>query len=142
MNRPRSLEELALWALTQGAEAVLEPPTQLHVKHMPKGADPGHGIHGVIRGKPFAPAFLRYLDNQKPKTPIRRALAKMRTPGKKSPQSLEYRICFGLVESGHDLESMRVILRCSEQYLRASAARGLDVLWNLTQLELAGEKAA
>ncbi len=127
--QPRTLNALAYWAAAEAAEAVLEPPARLHAKHYPEGEAPEHVKESVIIGPPFTKAFGRYLDGDRPLTPIRRALRRMRS--RDHIQSPEYRICHAIVEDGQPVEHVRSVLGCADHVL----VRALVTLYDLTQIE-------
>lgn len=131
--RPRNVLEYALWAYGEAQAAILEPPDRLHAKHYPPGEDPGHKGHDAIIGPPFTKAFQRYLDGQRPAAPIRRALRRMHSRDR--VQSPEYRICHAIVEAGQPADHVQTIMRCGDVVM----LRALGLLYDLTQMEIAGE---
>lgn len=133
--RPKTLDYLVWWARMESSESLMEPPSQLHVKHPPKNQAPLPAQQTVIVGPPYSQPFLRYLDGRRRNVPIRRALLKMRAPGKRSPQSLEFRICWAIVDGGQTLLDIQAVFRMRRETLDAYARRGLDLLWSLTQAQ-------
>lgn len=64
-------------------------------------------------GPPFSRGFERYIDGQRPMTPIRQALFAMRPP-KRRPWPLRLRILWAIIEDGHsDPDALSGIMRIS-----------------------------
>lgn len=140
-GKPKTLNDMAYWAQEEAQSSELQPPLRLHAHDYAKDDHPGRtrtlpGSNQIIVGPPYTEAFRKYLDGQKPNTPIRRALWKMRAAGRQ-PQSFEFRICFAIVEGGYGLGELEDLFRCSRTYLDAAARRGLDLLYSLSELEKA-----
>lgn len=147
--KPRSLAELWFWALEESWGSKPTPPSQLHTRAFPPGTDPDEkspkDVIGrrlsrrrdqIIGGPPFSRPFQKYLAAAMPEAPIHRALRKMRVPGSRTPQSLEFRICWAIIEGRYpDAGVLAWTLRAREDLVRAAALRGLGLLWDLTQLE-------
>jgi hypothetical protein len=147
----RSLEELASWAYHAGQDSEVEPPLAIHAKFYPPDDQParerdpktGERLHRphaeIIGGKPFTRAFVRYIDDDhRAMTPIRRALRRMKSPNERD-LSMEFRICWAIVECGHLYANLSSVFRAGESYLRPAAGRGLALLYELTQREKANE---
>lgn len=141
VTKPRTLDDLWLWAHLESSwtkATAAEPPDRLHVSksYPPDSSPPRRGKSGaqVVGAPPFTRAFERYLEGVRPMTAVRRALDQMRARGKDAPQSLEYRICFAVVENGLGVDHVRTIERAPAAFFNASAMRGLGLLWDLTQM--------
>lgn len=158
--RPRSLPDLWQWALDESFGSKATPPERLHTRAFPPGTDPDeakntdehkrtHDVKGrrlskrrdqIIGGPPYTRRFERYLESALPRAPIHRAMDKMRSPGKRSVQSMEYRVVWAIVEGRYpDAGMLSWTLRAREDFVRAAAVRGLGLLWDLVQIEIAGE---
>ena len=145
----RHLRTLWDWAYEHGQDAALNPsdivalhgsaPTPENRDELPFSLDiQRRGIQksasGMIVGRPFTRRFERYLDGQKPMTPIRRALLELK-PRKKEPWTLEIRILWAVVENGYAFpEDVRTMLRCSESVFEEAAMRALVHLQRKTEL--------
>lgn len=159
MNRPQTVFELWLWALRESESSKSTPPWQLHTRAFPPESHPdkrgprddfrGPKVPGrrlsqtrnqIIGGPPYTRDFERYLESALPQAPIHRALRKMRAPGANRPQSMEFRVCWAIVEGRYpDTAILAWVLRAKEELIRGAALRGLNALWDFTQLELADE---
>lgn len=147
---PRTLFELWLWGHTEWLNSQLEPPDRLHAKHpyperdkdIPESLSAirrrgtAKTIPNAIIGRPFTRAFIRYLDDVRPMTPARRALKSLYARSERA-QTPEYRVCFAVVEAGHDLSSAIAIAGVNDEI----AERALRFLWHKTQREVSIEEA-
>lgn len=152
------LAELWQWALDESWSTRPTPPSQLHTRAFPPGTDPDearntkeyrntHDLKGrrlskrrdqIIGGPPFSRPFQKYLAAAVPEAPIHRALRKMRVPGSRTPQSLEFRVCWAIVEGRYpDAGILSWTMRAREDLIRTAAIRGLGLLFDLTQREIA-----
>lgn len=163
--RQLNLAELWQWALDEGYDSRGNVPDRLHTRAFPPGTDPDKGspkdLTGVgpkgsrlsqrrdqiIGGPPYTKRFAQHLQrammihrDSAPRAPIHRALQKMRAPGRGVDQSLEYRVVWAIVE-GHypDVGILSWSLHLKEDLVRRAAVRGLGLLWDLVQRELADE---
>lgn len=151
--KPLKLAELWQWALDESYQSKATPPERLHTRAFPPGTDPDEGSardsrgrrlskrrDQIIGGPPYTRRFERYLEAALPRAPIHRALDKMRSPGRNAAQSMEYRVVWAIVEARYpDVGILAWSLHVREDLVRGAALRGLGLLWDLVQRELADE---
>lgn len=149
VEKPAGVHELVAWAIEEAELARKPVPDRIHTKNpIPdKDARPtsvraigprrkdNRPRTQIIGGPPFARPFERYLDGKPEWTPVRRALRRMRESGRLA--SLEYRVCWALVEGGYtNLWHLREFLRCNDETMDRALADGLSRLWDYTLLEV------
>lgn len=149
VEKPVGVRRLVAWAIEEAELARKTVPDRIHTRNPipdrdarptsvsaigPRRKD-NRPRTQIIGGPPFARPFERYLDGSPEWTPIRRALRRMRDSGRLA--SLEYRVCWALVEGGYtDTGLLREFLRCSEEAFDRAALEGLGRLYDYTLLEV------
>lgn len=151
VEKPQGVHGLVAWVVEEAELARKSPPIQLHVRnpHPDKDALPvsaraigprrkdNSPKTQLIGGRPFSRPFERYLEGKPEWTPIRRAMRRMFEGGRAGRASLEYRVCWALVEGGYtDLGLLREFLRCSDDTMTQALRDGLDRLWDFTLSEV------
>lgn len=76
----------------------------------PDGFRQEESEYGILGGPPFSAQFVKYLQGQKPQTPIRTALRDMKSPNLRQWDG--YIICHAIIEGGYrSLDEIRSILK-------------------------------
>ena len=136
ITRDSSLRDLIWWAREEGLAAKPEIPLEIHQRTYPKGTTVSRapGAPDVIGGLPFTEEFVAYVLGNLTSTSVIQALRVMRNPGKKSPQSLEYRVAWAVVRGGYtDMSLLATVLRAPERLVRQATDRGLRLLFETAE---------